>query len=81
MTSAGLAALLRLDERSVEGEHDGGSRLTHRQPEPSLALPLLARCRRTSSARDGQDRHHLHGFARENCEVRVVFEKLGGRLV
>jgi hypothetical protein len=43
-------------------------------------LPLLVHCCR-SNTRYGQDRHYLHGFAREDCEVRMVFEKLRGGLV
>src|SRR5262249_59695502 len=39
-----------------------------------------ARCCR-SSTRYGQDRHYLHGFAWEDCKVRVVFEKLRGGLI
>jgi hypothetical protein len=47
---------------------------------PNRSLPFLVRCRR-SSTRYGQDRHYLHGFAWEDCEVRMVFEQLRGRLV
>jgi hypothetical protein len=46
--------------------------------EKTAGVPLL-RCR--SNTRYGQDRHYLHGFAREYCEVRMVFEKLRGGLV
>src|SRR5215469_4816182 len=44
------------------------------------SLPLRTRYRR-SSTRYRQDRHYLHRFAWEDCEVRVVFEKLRGSLV
>ena len=38
------------------------------------------RCRR-SSTRYRQNRHYLHGLARKDCEVRMVFEQLCGRLL
>lgn len=33
------------------------------------------------SAWYGQDRHYLHGFPWEDCEVRMVFEELCGGFV
>jgi hypothetical protein len=42
---------------------------------------VKARALPRSRTRYGQNRHYLHGFAWEDCEVRVVFEKLRGGLV
>jgi len=49
------------------------------EPVPGLPFPLV-RCRRSSTGY-GQDRHYLHTFAREDCEVRMVFEKLRGGFI
>src|SRR5258707_15729821 len=39
------------------------------------------RGRRRLSTRYGQNRHYLHGFAWEDCEVRMIFEELRGGFV
>jgi hypothetical protein len=45
-------------------------------PDRTWAAPVAG----AATAWDGQDRHDLHRFARKDCEVRMVFEKLCGRL-
>src|SRR5215471_15886770 len=47
--------------------------------ESQFARKITCCCR--STAWDRQNGHDLHGFAREDREVRMVFEELGGRLV
>src|SRR5581483_974899 len=42
---------------------------------------LAIRAVRQSGAWYRQDRHDLHGFTRENREMRVILEQPGGRLV